>query len=145
MRYLSNSLKALALFAVIVGADYANAQCDAKKFRKQCKDGLGAYIFETASSKGFNEFAEPRKMIDAAFSVYAQESYRVLNLCDGFSAPVEFHVYDSERRELFNNSSDLSKNKYDFTADKTGDYVIRFKFSENSNPSACVSFAIGYK
>lgn len=145
MKILGTFFKGALLFGALIIADIAIAQCDAKKFRKMTKEGLGQYIFETASSKAFNEFAEPRKMIDAAFSVYAQENYRVLNLCDGFTSPVEFTVYDSDKKQIFTNASDLTKTKFDFTAEKTGDYIIRFKFTEAQNPNACVSFCVGYR
>ena len=144
---MKNNIIALALVAFIAcfGTSDSKAQCSDKNIRKQCKAGLEAYIFETASSKPFNMFAEPRKRIDAAFSVYAQENYRILNLCEGFGAGVEFSVYDSQNNRLFTNNKDNAQNKFDFTAEKSGDYIIRFQFSEPANPSACVAFAVGYK
>lgn len=120
------------------------AQCSDKVIRKIIKDGLEQYVFETASSKPFNSFGEPRKSIDAGFTVYAKENYRVLNLCQGFNQPVEFIILDADKKEIFR-SQDMAQNKYDFTAEKGGEYTIRFKFQEQNNPDACVAFAIGYK
>ncbi|MES2389684.1 MAG: hypothetical protein V4543_16890 [Bacteroidota bacterium] len=144
---MKTNLPVLIIVALLAffGSSESNAQCSDKNIRKQCKAGLENYIFETASSKPFTMFAEPRKRIDAAFSVYAQENYRILNLCEGFSGAVEFSVFDSQNNKLFTNNKDNSLNKFDFTAEKSGDYIIRFQFAEATNASACVAFAVGYK
>ena len=108
---------------------------------------MGTYIFESAAFKPLTSFSTAKGRVEAAFSVYSQESYRVANLCQGFSELPDFEVYDSEKNLLFSSSKDKDKITYDFVAQKSGDYTIQFKIpsADSKNGSACVAFAIGYK
>lgn len=135
---------ALALVASIFSSN-TNAQCSQKDIRKRCKSGLESYLFESAANKPFNQFPEPRKIIDAAFTVYAQENYRVLNLTEGFASQYEFVIFDTQKNKIFSNEKDPAKNKFDFTADRSGEYIIRYIVSETNNATACVSYVVGYK
>lgn len=137
--FLSCGLILSAVFATQV----AQAQCSDKEVRKNTRSGLESYVFETASSKSFNTFNEPRQTIDAKFTVFSNEEYRVLNLCNGFGQAVEFMIFDTKGKQIFSGKGD--QKIFDFTPAQTGDYTIRFKFAEQSNPNACVAFAVGYK
>lgn len=125
----------------------ASAQCSDKAIKKLTKEGLGTYIFESAAFKPLSAFGAKKNVVEAAFSVYSQESYRVLNLCQGFSDVVEFAIYDTEHNLLFSNKSDKSVKFYDFVAQKSGDFTIEFKIppADLKSTSCCVAFAIGYK
>ncbi|HOY95118.1 MAG TPA: hypothetical protein PK509_05240 [Catalimonadaceae bacterium] len=125
----------------------AFAQCSDKTIKKLCKEGLGTYIFESAAFKPLSAFGAKKNLVEAAFSVYSQESYRVLNLCQGFSDVVEFAIYDTDHNLLFSNKSDKSVKFYDFVAQKSGDFTIEFKIppADMKSTSCCVAFAIGYK
>jgi hypothetical protein len=136
------------LSAVILSVSQtASAQCSDKTIKKLCKEGLGTYIFESAAFKPLSAFGAKKNAVEAAFSVYSQESYRVLNLCQGFSDNVEFAIYDTEHNLLFSNKSDKSVKFYDFVAQKSGDFTIEFKIpaADMKNGNTCVAFAIGYK
>jgi hypothetical protein len=123
------------------------AQCSDKTIKKLCKEGLGTYIFESAAFKPLTAFGSKKNVVEAAFSVYSQESYRVLNLCQGFSDVVEFAIYDTDHNLLFSNKSDKSVKFYDFVAQKSGDFTIEFKIpsADMKSTNCCVAFAIGYK
>lgn len=54
----------------------AQAQCSDKTIKRLCKDGLGTYIFESAAFKPLTAFGAKKNVVEAAFSVYSQESYR---------------------------------------------------------------------
>jgi hypothetical protein len=125
----------------------SNAQCSDKTIKKLCKEGLGTYIFESAAFKPLTAFGAKKNVVEAAFSVYSQESYRVLNLCQGFSDVVEFAIYDTDHNLLFSNKSDKSVKFYDFVAQKSGDFTIEFKIpsADMKSTNCCVAFAIGYK
>ena len=146
-------MKKLYIFMLTVGlaafvGTTASAQCSDKAIKKATKDGLGTYIFESAAFKPLSAFNSSKGTVEAAFSVYSQESYRVLNLCQGFSETPEFMVYDSEKNLLYSSSKDKDrKGAYDFVAQKSGDYTIQFKVAgaDQKSGSACVAFAIGYK
>lgn len=133
--------------AVLGGVNSLYAQCSDKAIKKLTKEGLGTYIFESAAFKPLTAFGSKKNVVEAAFSVYSQESYRVLNLCQGFSDVVEFGVYDTEHNLLFSNKSDKSVKFYDFVAQKSGDFTIEFKIpsADMKSTSCCVAFAIGYK
>ena len=128
-------------------ANQAQAQCSDKTIKRLCKDGLGTYIFESAAFKPLTAFGAKKAVVEAAFSVYSQESYRVLNLCQGFSDVVEFAIYDTDHNMLFSNKSDKSVKFYDFVAQKSGDFSIEFRIpsADMKSTSCCVAFAIGYK
>lgn len=132
---------------VLAGANTLFAQCSDKVIKKLCKEGLGTYIFESAAFKPLTAFGAKKNVVEAAFSVYSQESYRVLNLCQGFSDVVEFAIYDTDHNLLFSNKSDKSVKFYDFVAQKSGDFTIEFKIppADMKSTSCCVAFAIGYK
>jgi hypothetical protein len=125
----------------------AFAQCNDKTIKKLCKEGLGTYIFESAAFKPLSAFGAKKNLVEAAFSVYSQESYRVLNLCQGFSDVVEFAIYDTDHNLLFSNKSDKSVKFYDFVAQKSGDFTIEFKVpsADIKSNNCCVAFSIGYK
>jgi hypothetical protein len=125
----------------------AYSQCNDRSIKKLTKEGLGTFIFESAAFKPLSAFGNKKATIEAAFSVYSQEHYRVLNLCQNFSDLVEFNVYDTDRNLLFSNKTEKSVEHYDFIAQKSGDYTIevRIPSSDIKNPNPCVAFAIGYK
>ena len=125
----------------------AQAQCSDKVIKKATKDALGTYIFESAAFKPLSSFMHSKGQVEAAFSVYSQESYRVANLCQGFSELPDFEVYDTEKNLLFSSSKEKGKISYDFIAHKSGDYTIHFKIPapDAKSGNACVAFAIGYK
>ena len=133
--------------ALAMTGQFANAQCSDKTIKRLCKDGLGTYIFESAAFKPLTAFGAKKNVVEAAFSVYSQESYRVLNLCQGFSDLLEFSIYDTEHNLLFSNKTDKSIKFYDFVAQKSGDFTIEFKIpaADVKSTSSCVAFAIGYK
>lgn len=133
------------VFLTTVGESMA--QCSDKAIKKLTKEGLGTYIFESAAFKPLTAFGAKKNVVEAAFSVYSQESYRVLNLCQGFSDLVEFAIYDTEHNLLFSNKSDKNVKFYDFVAQKSGDFTIEFKIppADLKSTSCCVAFAIGYK
>ena len=141
----------ILIFSVLLAAyatNTATAQCSDKAIKKATKDGLGTYIFESAAFKPLSAFNVAKGEVEAAFSVYSQESYRVLNLCQGFSEATEFSIRDSEKNILYSSSKDKDKKgAYDFVAQKSGDYTIIFKVAsaDQKNGNACVAFAIGYK
>jgi hypothetical protein len=137
----------LTLFAFAFGQKDAFSQCSDRSIKKMTKEGLNTFIFESAAFKPLSAFGNKKSTIEAAFSVYSQENYRVLNLCDGFSDLVEFSIYDTDRNLLFTNKSEKSVRHYDFVAQKSGDYTIEFRIptSDVKNPKPCVAFAIGYK
>jgi hypothetical protein len=132
---------------VALSAATASAQCSDKIVKKGTKEGLGTYIFESAAFKPLTAFGSNKNVVEAAFSVYSQESYRVLNLCQGFGENPEFSIYDSDRNLLFSSAKEAGKANYDFVAQKSGDYTIQFKIAgaDQKNSNACVAFAIGYK
>ena len=125
----------------------AQAQCSDKTIKRLCKDGLGTYIFESAAFKPLTAFGAKKNVVEAAFSVYSQESYRVLNLCQGFSDVIEFSIYDTEHNLLFSNKTDKTVKSYDFVAQKSGDFTIEFRIppADMKSTSCCVAFAFGYK
>lgn len=139
------------LSALLISLSYgfASAQCSDKVIKKLCKEGLGTYIFESAAFKPLTAFGAKKNMVEAAFSVYSQESYRVLNLCQGFGSDVDFNIYDTEKNLVFSSTSAEFKGKkhHDFVAAKSGDYTIEFKVPKGDvgNPNSCIAFAIGYK
>lgn len=141
--------KILFILSICVAslAQQAQAQCSDKTIKRLCKEGLGTYIFESAAFKPLTAFGAKKNVVEAAFSVYSQESYRVLNLCQGFSDVVEFAIYDTDHNLLFSNKSDKSVKFYDFVAQKSGDFSIEFKIpaADLKSTSCCVAFAIGYK
>jgi hypothetical protein len=142
------SIKILLLvLASSVMMQSAHAQCSDRQIKKLCKEGLGSYIFESAAFKPLSAFNIKKNTIEAAFSVYSQESYRLLQLSSGFSDPVEFSIYDADRNLLFSSSKEKGAKHYDFVAQKSGDYTIEFKVpgADANNANACVAFAIGYK
>ena len=134
-------------FAVAALSQNAHAQCSDRSIKKLTKEGLGTFIFESAAFKPLSAFGNKKSTIEAAFSVYSQEHYRVLNLCQGFSDLVEFNIYDTDRNLLYSNKAEKTTVHYDFIAQKTGDYTIEFRIPsvDIKNPSPCVAFAIGYK
>ena len=147
---LKGTMKKLFLliaFSVIALGQNAYPQCTERTIKKLTKEGLNTFIFESAAFKPLSAFGNKKSTIEAAFSVYSQENYRVLNLCDGFSDLVEFNVYDTDRNLLYSNKQEKSMKHFDFIAKKSGDYTIEFRIptADVRNPNPCVAFAIGYK
>lgn len=135
------------IFMLALTAGQAYSQCSDKAIKKLCKEGLGTYIFESAAFKPLSAFGGKKSVVEAAFSVYSQESYRVLNLCQGFSSDVEFAILDTDGAQIFNSQTEKGKKHFDFVAQKSGDYTIKFFLpkSDINSTNSCIAFAIGYK
>ncbi|SFC32752.1 hypothetical protein SAMN05421780_104271 [Flexibacter flexilis DSM 6793] len=133
------------LWLLLLAGHVSFAQCDDKSIRKHCKTSLGHYIFETADYKPYSTFAK-KDYLEAEFSAYEGENYRIVNLCSGFAEDVEFTIIAPDKTELFTNAKGKSVKHFDFSASQTGDYTIRFKFSSSAKTQAsCVAYAVGYK
>jgi len=140
------NMKSLILsFLLIAGFTVSTsmAQCSDKEVRKNTKSGLESYVFETASAKSYNTFSEPRNIVDAAITVFADEDYRFINLCNGFDQAVEWQVIDANGKAIFTGKGE--QKFFDYKPRVGGDFILRFKFKEISNPNACVAYAVGYK
>jgi len=135
------------IFCVLLLAGFsintASAQCSDKDVRKSTKSGLDSYVFETASAKNFNDFSEPRNIVDAAITVFADEEYRFINLCAGFGQAVEWQVIDASQKVIFTGKGE--QKFFDYKPRVGGDFILRFKFKEVANPNACIAYAVGYK
>lgn len=134
---------ALSIWMLLLPAAITEASCDDKRVYKATTTFLGEYHYETASFRPLSGFGST-KTIDAVFIAYGNEKYRVLNLCYGHKGEITFQVLDGKRNVIFSNERSQNGDKFDFTAPSTGDYVVRFKYTEDSK-DGCVAFAIGYK
>jgi hypothetical protein len=137
----------LSVFLVFLGVSSLKAQCLDKSLRVEAKEYLGEYVFESAASKPLYEFKN-KKTIEAVFPLYAQEKYRVINLCSGFLEEPNFEIYDIDSNLIYASIYDEDYEGYfDFIAPKSGYFTIRFIISKKDiiRDMGCVCFAIGYK
>lgn len=123
------------------------AQCNTKTIRKNVNFSLDEYIYESLAFKSYNEF-EKKDAIQATFSVFKNEQYRIVDVCEGFEGRVIINIYDSKNRLFISNVYMGDGKVFDFTAKYSGDYTIEYIFDKKDikNPNnKCVAFGLGYK
>jgi hypothetical protein len=123
------------------------AQCDTKTIRKSVNFSLDEYIYESLAFKSYNEF-EKKDAVQATFSVFKNEQYRIVDVCEGFEGRVIINLYDSKNRLFISNVYMGDAKVFDFTAKYSGDYTIEYIFDKKDikNPNnKCVAFGLGYK
>lgn len=121
------------------------AQCDEKLQKQTLKDVQAGYQLEIQSNRPYTSFADGTRTITATFVAYAMDKYRVMNLCNGFSEPVEFVVKDVDDEVLYSSVEQPQNRTFDFTATKNGIYKVVFKVARLHNPQGCIAYAVGYK
>jgi hypothetical protein len=123
------------------------AQCDTKTIRKNVNFSLDEYIYESLAYKSYNEF-ERKDAVQATFSVFKNEEYRLVDVSSGFEGRVIINLYDSKNK-LFASNVYMGDGKvFDFTANYSSDYTIEYIFDKKDikNPNnKCVAFGLGYK
>jgi hypothetical protein len=123
------------------------AQCSQKTIKNEAKISLNDYTFESMAFKPYSEF-DNKKVIKADFSTYSGEKYRIANISQNFLKPIIINIYDADNKLILTNKYDNSIDTFDFSADKSGDYVIEFIISPEDTKNVknkCVAFVLGYK
>lgn len=123
------------------------AQCDSKTIRKNVNSSLDEYIYESFAYKSYNEF-ENKDAVRATFSVFKNEQYRLVDVCEGFDGRVIINLYDSKDKLFVSNVYMGESKVFDFTAKYSGDYMIEYIFDKkdiNNPKNKCVAFGLGYK
>lgn len=123
------------------------AQCNTKTIRKNVNSSLDEYLYESLAFKSYNEF-ENKEAVQATFSVFKNEQYRMVDVSEGFEGRVIINLYDSKNRLFVSNVYMGDGKVFDFTAKYSGDYTIEYIFDKKDikNPkNKCVAFGLGYK
>lgn len=123
------------------------AQCDTKTIRKNVNFSLDEYLFESIAFKSYDEF-EKKNVVQATFSVFKDEQYRLVDVSEGFEGRVIINLYDSKNRLFVSNVYMGDGKIFDFTAKYSGDYMIEYIFDKkdiNNPKNKCVAFGLGYK
>jgi hypothetical protein len=119
--------------------------CNLKNIKKYARIFLNPrYILESFAYKPYTNFVDKRS-IKAVFSVYAGETYRVIDLSEGFSKPVMVNIFDSDGKKIY--SSEGSSKMFDFLAENSGECTIEwiYRREDSQKPDKkCVAFAVGY-
>jgi hypothetical protein len=121
--------------------------CKGREIHSIVKHALDNYIFESSAYKDYEEFKDKR-VIEAVFSVYENESYRFVEASQGMTEEYRIRIFDDKKTEVF---SILTKSSnamsLEFVAPRSGDYKVQYIFTakEAKNPKGkCVAFALGY-
>ena len=123
------------------------AQCNEKTIKNEAKISLNDYTFESMAFKPYFEF-DNKKIIKAEFSTFSGEKYRMVNISQNFLKPIIINIYDANDKLILTNKYDNSIDTFDFTTDKSGDYLIEFIISSEDAKTVknkCVAFVLGYK
>ena len=132
---------------IILMTQSSFAQCDSKTIRKNVNFSLDEYIYESLAYKSYNEF-ERKDVVQATFSVFKNEEYRLVDVSSGFEGRVIINLYDSKNK-LFASNVYMGDGKvFDFTAKYSSNYTIEYIFDKRDikNPNnKCVAFGLGYK
>jgi len=141
--------KAFLILTMVIAmmAQDSFAQCNEKTIKNEAKISLNDYTFESMAFKPYSEF-DNKKLIKAEFSTFSGEKYRMVNVCQNFLKPIIINIYDADNKLILTNKYDNSIDTFDFTTDKSGDYVIEFIISSEDAKNVknkCVAFVLGYK
>jgi hypothetical protein len=123
------------------------AQCNEKTIKNEAKISLNDYTFESMAFKPYSEF-DNKKVIKADFSAFNGEKYRMVNISQNFLKPIIINIYDVDNKLILTNKYDNSIDTFDFTTNKSGDYVVEFIISPEDTKNVkdkCVAFVLGYK
>ena len=138
---------AAIISAMLLMTQTSFAQCDTKTIRKSVNFSLDEYIYESLAYKTYNEF-ERKDAVQATFSVFKNEEYRLVDVSEGFEGRVIINIYDTKGKLFVSNVYKNDNRVFDFTAKYSGDYTIEYIFDKKdiNNPNnKCVAFGIGYK
>lgn len=132
------------LFSEVINFSSNDQTCNGKQIKKYAKIFLQKFQLESLAYKEYTVFKD-KKNIKAAFSIYAGETYRIIDLSDGFQDSVRMNIYNAEGTKIY--SSESNSKIFDFLAEDSGDCTIEwiFKREDYSRPNKkCVAFALGY-
>jgi hypothetical protein len=119
--------------------------CNIKNIKKYSKIFLNPrYVLESFAYKPYTNFVDKRS-IKAVFSVYAGETYRFVDLSEGFSKSVTVNIFNSDGNLIY--SSGSNSKMFDFLAVNSGDCTIEWIYQREDSQKPdkkCVAFAIGY-
>lgn len=138
----------LALSLNMVYSSSTQAQCQRAVIKKQGTEALKPYLFELVAFTEVN--TDESQPIEANFTVYSRERYRLVTMLSGFPEPVEVNLYDHKRNLIYTTEegTDQSVDKFEFEARETAEYVIEFKFPptrEDFVGIGCIAFMLGYQ
>jgi hypothetical protein len=141
--------KAVLILTMVIAmmAQDSFAQCNEKTIKNEAKISLNDYTFESMAFKPYFEF-DNKKIIKAEFSTFSGEKYRIVNISQNFLKPIIINIYDANNKLILTNKYDNSIDTFDFTTDKSGDYLIEFIVSSEDTKNVknkCVAFVLGYK
>ena len=141
--------KAVLILTMVIAmmAQDSIAQCNEKTIKNEAKISLNDYTFESMAFKSYSEF-DNKKVIKAEFSTFSGEKYRIANISQNFLKPIIINIYDADNKLILTNKYDNSIDTFDFSTDKSGDYVIEFLISHEDTKNVkgkCVAFVLGYK
>ena len=133
-----------SIFSEIVDFPFGDEACNPKQIKKYAKIFLQKFELESLAYKEYNIFKD-KKNIKAAFSIYSGETYRVIDLSEGFRDSVKMNIYNAKGEKIY--SSDSNSKIFDFLAEDSGDCTIEwiFKKEDYQKPNKkCLAFALGY-
>ena len=132
------------IFSEVISFPSDDQPCNGKQIKKYAKIFLQKFDLESLAYKEYTIFKD-KKNIKAAFSIYAGETYRVIDLSEGFQDSVRMNIYNDKGTKIYSTKS--SSKIFDFLAEDSGDCTIEWIFSKEdySRPNKkCVAFALGY-
>lgn len=132
------------IFSEVISFPSEDQPCNSKNIKRFAKIFLQKFELESIAYKEYTVFKD-KKNIKAVFSTYTGETYRIMDLSEGFQDSVRMNVYNTKGDILY--SSKSSSKIFDFLAEESGDYTIEWIFSKGdySRPDKkCVAFALGY-
>jgi hypothetical protein len=121
-----------------------NESCNKKHIKNYATIFLQKFQLESIAYREYNDFKD-KKNIKAVFSTYSGETYRIIDLSEGFQDSVTMNIYNSKGTQIY--SSKSSSKIFDFLSESSEDFTIEWIFNKADylKPNKkCVAFALGY-
>jgi hypothetical protein len=143
----TSETESFEFFPVEVTELFKEGSCKKSDIQRLCKLMLENYIFESSAQKDYSEFKDKR-VVEAAFSVYAGEDYRFIDASQGITEQYRIRIFDDRGVEIFSTvTKKANRVSFEFIPVNSGDYKLQYIFDQKETKvtkGKCVAFAIGY-
>ncbi|HIE16150.1 MAG TPA: hypothetical protein EYP69_04410 [Bacteroidales bacterium] len=137
-----------SLVTIFFSASVETTYAQCKSFtKKHCIDKLSPFVYNGQLNKAILSQGD---VADLMLTFYPDQDYRIFVCAEEALGNVEFRLYDSNKKLIYNNKTNDYLPFWDFSSTETMQLLLRVIIPEKeenqiATKSGCVSILIGFK